>query len=196
MPSAAACRSSPRLPASDSREARRPLGCLHRRQRLVEVPDAIGQVLHQRHRQPAIARHPIEQQVLIEAPHRDDPVDGLAVAVETEPAVVSARDLVEGQIDVGRGPAIDGELGAAGALAQCQGREIEIGEPDRALELEGPLARKEHRRTMGIDALDRRAWRQAIACRVGEKIDGGLLRLGHRHLSYGRSEPGRPCHPS
>ncbi len=107
-----------------------------------------------------------------EAAHLHRPLDRRAVAVEREPPVRLARDRHDPAVDVGRERPVDLELGLAGRLALVEGRIVEKREAHRALDLPGAVAGQEHRRRMGVDALDRRP---AMGRRLGEQREHRLL---------------------
>src|SRR5260370_218876 len=60
-------------------------------------------------------------------------------------------------VDLGRERLVDLELGLAGGLALLERGIVQEWEAHGALDLEGAVACEEHRRRMGVDALDRRA---------------------------------------
>src|SRR5207249_2638575 len=61
----------------------------------------------------------------------------------------------------------------AGTLTGLDRSVIEVAEADRPLQFVGSLANQENDRGMGLHALDRRLG--VVACRIGEKGDGGAL---------------------
>ncbi len=122
--------------------------------RIVEGGDPVGEVAHQRRRQPAVLGHAIEQRRLVEAAHHQHPVDRRRRA-EGEPARRVAAERANLEIEFGRGATVERELGAAGRLAQRNGRVVEVGEADRALQLVGVIPGEEDERGMGLDAFHR-----------------------------------------
>jgi hypothetical protein len=111
------------------------------------------EALHQRGGQGATRRDPVEQGVLVEAPHLDHGVDEGAVAVEGEPAVC-AGDPPHAEIVVGRRPAVEFHLALAEAEPAFGRGEVGIGQSDRALQLPHPVRPEKQVRDVGRDLLD------------------------------------------
>jgi hypothetical protein len=100
----------------------------------VEAGDLRREIEHQRARQLSALRHPVEQRVLIEAPHDHDPVDGRTRPAEHQPAVGRAHDRADFLVELWRRPPVERQLGAAGLLAQGRRRIVQVGEPHRPLQ--------------------------------------------------------------
>ena len=96
----------------------------------------------------------VQQLVLVECLHLDQPVDDLAGAVEDQPAVSVARHRDHALIEVRRCPPVQRKFARARRFSELQRREIGIGEPDRALQLQGAVARQKDVRNMRGDDLD------------------------------------------
>jgi len=130
----------------------------------------------------------VEQVVLFEAPHDDDPVDRLAVAVERQGAVRRPRDGRDFEIDIGRGAAVERQLLFAGKFARFGIGEIDIGQFNRAFELVDAIPGEKNARDMGLDDLD--LGRDAVGVGPAQKRDRALLCL-FAHAIH--ADPGRRC---
>ena len=71
-----------------------------------------------------------------------------------QPAVRIARHRDYPPVELGRRPLVQRELALAGGLSKAKGREVHIGELDRALQLEGAAVGEEDMGNMGRDDLD------------------------------------------
>jgi hypothetical protein len=122
-----------RGPRMSGRDASRELVCHHK----IDLP-RVGEA--------------IERLRLVEAPHVDRPLDRLAVAAERKGAVATARHRDDATVKLRRKGPVGLDLGEAGGLALRERREVEEGETDGALDLEGALAGQEHDSGVGVDA--------------------------------------------
>src|SRR5687768_5734694 len=105
----------------------------------------------------AASRDPIEEGVLIEAVHLDNPVDRRARAAQSQRAVALAGDRRDTAVDGWRRSSIQGDLGFTQDLAPIDRRGIKVVVADGALELPRARTRDEDDRRMRVDTLDRRA---------------------------------------
>ena len=106
----------------------------------VKRSDVVGEPVHQRAVEPARARERVEHQLLVEAPHHDDPVERRPVIDKPELSGRVMPDPPQVQIKRGRGAAVQRQLGGARRPPLLGVRKIEIGQPDRALQLVGVAA--------------------------------------------------------
>jgi hypothetical protein len=126
----------------------------------------------------------IERLGVVEAVHLDGPLHRRPAPIEFQPAVVRARNRDHAAVKLRCEAPIDRDLGLAGGLALVERRKVQEGKTHRALDLEHPLARHEHRRGVGVDAFD---LRPAVGRRVGEQRKHRLLRVLLRlDLIHGR----------
>ena len=80
----------------------------------VEAGHRVGQVFHGIAVEAALLGQLIEQGILVEALHLDDPVDRIpGVAAQRKAAAASAHHRHDPVVDVGRGPPVHLELGLA-----------------------------------------------------------------------------------
>jgi hypothetical protein len=121
----------------------------HRRGAAVEAGEYLDEPLDLARLQPPIFDQTVEHKPLVEPLHAHQPVDRPALAAQRQAAVPRyQRHHVE--IDVRRQPAVEPQLGAAGALAPADGGKVEIGKAHRLLELVDALTGKEHPGHMGL----------------------------------------------
>ena len=150
--------------------------------------DARAQRRHQLGRQRAALGHAVEQAVLVEAMHDDQPVDGvvgrLADLAQRQLAVAPRRTGADAEIDLRRQLAVDLDLGRAHRGAPLDRREIHVGELHRALQLVGALAGEEDHGAVRVDAPGRRQMRFEEGDHLGLVLDDeGRLTA---HASDGR----------
>ena len=126
----------------------------------MEAGNAGAQRGYQSGCQGAALGHAIEQAVLVEAVHDDQPVDGiggrLADFAQRQLAVAAPPYRRRAEIDLRRKLAVDLDLGGAHRGAPFDCREIHVREFHRALQLVGALAGEEDHGAMRVDAPDRR----------------------------------------
>jgi hypothetical protein len=132
----------------------------------------------------------------IEPAHDDQPVDDRSLTVDGEARWLGCqRQYIE--IDIARQPAVQVELGAAGRLPTLHGREIEVREPYRLLQLVDPVAGKEHTGHMGF-VQSHPVHGVRVGLRLGKErdlitqADVGIVGLGRRALILVNS----PCGPA
>ena len=110
----------------------------------------------------------VERLLLIEPHHFDRPFDRGTRSVDFKDPVGIARDGNNATVELWRINGVDLQFLLAGALALFQRRVVEEGQPDGALDLQGPVAAEKNHGGMGVDAL-------AALCRTEagaiEKID-------------------------
>ena len=121
----------------------RPGKAADRRQSVVIGGNARAQRRHHLGRERAAVGHAVEQAVLVEAAHDDQPVDGI-VGVLTDLAkaelAVAAAHGCGAEIDLRRQLVVDLDLGRAHRAAPFGRREIHVGELHGALQLVAALA--------------------------------------------------------
>jgi hypothetical protein len=121
----------------------------------VKSGDALRYIAHQPPVQTAPPRQAVENPVLIEAVHLHQPVDGLAAAVNGKSAVRLPGDGGDAPVKVRRRAPVDRNFRLASPAALVGRGKIQIGENDRALELENPLRPEKNQRNMSFDFLRR-----------------------------------------
>jgi hypothetical protein len=90
-----------------------------------------------------------ERLSFVETPHDYEPVHNWSVSANRESAR-RCREWHHVEIDIGRQPTIQAELGPARGFASAQVREVEIGKTDWLLELVDPIACQEHPGHVGL----------------------------------------------
>ena len=150
----------------------------------VKGGDVRGQRPQQGRRQPAGGGDVVEQRALLEALHDDDPVDRLAGLVTRraapgERAVGPAADRPDFQIELRRGATIEAQFGGAGRATPRDGREVEIGVFDRALQLVGAAAGEKDQRDVRLDGLHG-AGAGRVGSGIAQKRDNLALGIVHR----------------
>ena len=119
----------------------------------VKTRNLVGERIEMPRGQRAALRHRVEHHVLIEAPHLDHRIQKRAGAVEFG-AACPVGDAPHAEIQLRRGAAVEAQLLFAGGQSLLGRGEIEIGQMQRALELEHTRAREEQMRDMRVDPLD------------------------------------------
>ena len=114
----------------------------------------------------------VERLLLIEPHHFDRPFDRGTRSVDFKGPIGIARDGNNAAVELWRIAGVDLQFLLAGALALLQRRIVEEGQPNGALDLQGPVAAEKYHGGMGVDAL-------AALCRTEagaiEKIEHALL---------------------
>ena len=174
-------------------------------QRIPALPPVIaprpGVVVEARHRvaqrldlvdlERATIGEPVEELRLVEARHVDAPVDRIARSADGEQSVRRAGDGDDATIERRRGASIEPQLRFARGAPQPRGREVQVVEADRPLQLERPVPGQEHHRAVRVDAFHRQA---AVRGRRPEPVDDRRLRIeGHDTRLPGRAA--RPYSP-
>ena len=119
----------------------------------MELRDSGRQPLHEIAIQCASLGQPIEELLLIEASHFEQPVDRGTRSTQRERPVLFARDRDDAQIQARRRSPIDPQFRLAHGLSTIGGREIQVPVTDGALELQRTGASEKHHRRMRLDAL-------------------------------------------
>ena len=134
----------------------------------------------------------IERARLVEAVHLDRPLDRLAGAVEREMAAALARDRDDAMIERGRERAIDLDLRLAGRFALVEGRVVEKGKTNRALDLERAIAGEKDDAGMRVDPTHRFS---AMRRRIGEHGEDrrSAIARGGSCVSGSRLRPAGGC---
>ena len=132
----------------------------------------------------------IEQRLLIEPRHLEQPFDRLPGSGQRQPIAIGAGHRHEAPIQHRRGPPVQRELGLERTSAPIERGEVEEAVADRALHLVCALADQEHVRGMGRDPLDLGAG-QAVAAAVAEEREHVLLRIGRGTIRGARSSGDR-----
>ncbi len=126
------------------------LAALHAR---VEGGDCAGDALGKRVVQRTARGDAVEQPLLIEALHHDDPVHRRPRPVDRQPFSLT-RHPGGPEVELRRRAAVDPQFGGAGTFAQRQRREVHEGKLHGALQLVRAVAGEKHHRAVGVDALD------------------------------------------
>ena len=121
----------------------------------MKTGDRLGHLGHEMAVQGARPGETVKQTRLIEADHLDQPLDGRSLAAETQAPASVAHHRGDPYVDVGRRPPVEGDFRLAGGSPERRGREIEVRETHGPLELVGAIARQEHHRDVGLDAIHR-----------------------------------------
>lgn len=117
--------------------------------------NGFGSISQQTVIEPACKGKTIEEAVLIEAVHDDNPIDRGPVAIEGQLAMGVAGHRHGIQVKAWRRAAVYRDFHLTGTSAFVDGRKVEIGEADGAFEFIGALAREEDRGNVGVNTLDR-----------------------------------------
>ncbi len=112
-------------------------------------------VRHQRRRQLALHRHPVEQRRLVETLHFDHGIDHLARCTKRQMAIGGTTYLPNAEIKLRRRARIERPLLLAGCDPKRGRGEIDIGKFHRTLHLEGAVADEKDARDMGFHHFDR-----------------------------------------
>ena len=98
--------------------------------------------------------HRIENAILREAPHHNDPVDNTAFVAPRDAATLCDGQRTGLKIELRSSAPIEADLSRARRASHRLVREIEIWQSDRPLQLIGVVTSQEHFRNMRIDDLD------------------------------------------
>ncbi len=139
----------------------------------MKVCDDLGRLHHQFRGQTSLVAHAVEEVMLREAGHFDHDIDSLSRAIEGEPAIRLPVYGADAEVEVGGRAAVEFHLAQTELVAQFIGGEIDIGQLDGALQLEGPVIHQEDDGNMGFDDLHGAGL--AIAFRLAQ--EGDHLRL-------------------
>ena len=90
----------------------------------VKLGDVVGELIHDVPVEAAGLGECIEQQVLIETPHNDDPIESLAVRRKADRAVRAAEEAANLLVKRRRGAPVQEKFGFAGASPEIRGREV------------------------------------------------------------------------
>jgi hypothetical protein len=115
----------------------------------------------------------IDGLAFVEAGHFDRIFDRFPVTFDAERSVVALRDRDDAMVDLRREMTVYPYLFVAGDFPLRQGRVVQIGKMDGALDLQRAAAFEKDRRGMGIDATDKR-----MRCRVRQKCEDSFLGQG------------------
>jgi hypothetical protein len=120
----------------------------------MEPRDASAQRRHQLGRQSAARGHAIEQPLLVEAAHHDQPVDGIVrrpADLAQEQLSFAAQHRRDAEINLGRRPPVDVDLGGAHRGAPAFRREVHVGKLHSPLQFVRTLATEEDDRAVRVD---------------------------------------------
>ena len=106
----------------------------------VEGGDAVGEPIQYVPIEATRLGKRVEQQVLIEPPHHDDPIESLAVRRKADGACGAAEEAANLLVKRWRGAPVQYQFGFAGAPSQIRGRKVEIGIRYCPLQLEDAIA--------------------------------------------------------
>ena len=125
------------------RHQRRSRDPVFRLDAFMEGGNVACQPVQQWRRQRSLHRPAVEKSVLVKAAHFHHGVDEPAGTVERQPAIGFPGDAPDSPIELRRSPAVELQLAFAGGQSQFRVREIDIGEPDRPLQLYGRIPGQE-----------------------------------------------------
>ncbi len=118
----------------------------------MQPSDDVRELRHQGEGQRALRGQAIEEAVLVEAPHHDDPVHGVADAADREAAVRLACDALGFQVDVRRRARVEADFSLARRAPQVDGGEVEKIVADGAFQFVRAVAREEDVGAVRVDA--------------------------------------------
>ena len=104
----------------------------------------------------------VEERLLREAIHLDQPVDSVSYAIQRQRPVRLPRHRQHASVQVRSGAAIEAHLGVTEGSAERGGGEVQIIEPHGTFELIGASRREEHNRAVRVDTFD---WCSAVSRR-------------------------------
>ena len=133
---------------------------------------------HQLHAELLPGRQPIEQLVLIEPGHLEDPIHRRADAPECQSPAGFARHRHDAAIETRRGPLIEPQFRLAHRPAAIGGREVQVIVANGAFQLPGLASRQEDDRRVRFDLLDRLSTMRVRRCQ--ELDDRRLVFDDHR----------------
>jgi hypothetical protein len=165
-------------PAPDRvRVAGRRIACRRRRQPGLEVGQRLGELVDQCRVQLAARGQPVQALRGVEAAHLHRPVDrlrrvGRIVGPAEQRRIRRPEHRPQRHIELRRRATVDAQLLGAEVAPRRQRREVQKGQPQRLLELEGVGAGQQHAGDVGLDALDRRVGSLALQllCQCGGQI--------------------------
>jgi hypothetical protein len=167
----------------------------------MEAGDTRRELQHQWRGQPAGARHLVEQLMLLEAPHHDDPIKRRPVVTPPNRSVRLPADRPDLQIQLRRGAAVQRQLRLARRPPQLRRRKIEVGVFDRALQLVGIVTGEKHDRDVRLDSLNHTLG-ETVGSGPAQERDDLVLRVPHRRsvahyraviASEAKQSPGSEC---
>ncbi|WP_457852972.1 hypothetical protein [Sinorhizobium medicae] len=104
---------------------------------------------------PTVNGHTVQQGSLVETNHLHSGIDKLVSLIETEPPVLSPHDFPNSYVKARCSYRIQPDLLLAGLEPQPGGREIHIGQLDRALHLKCTVTDQENMGDVRLDPFDR-----------------------------------------
>jgi hypothetical protein len=113
-----------------------------------------GQTFHEPGIQLMPLGKPIEERLLVEPHHLDEPIDRRALPSDRERPASVTRDGSHSKVERGRRAAIEAYLRLAGSPPQLNRRKINIVESNGTFELVNPVARQPDDADVRVDALD------------------------------------------
>ncbi len=156
---------------------------LPRPRRSMQVDDRIGDLLEQGRRERPTLRNVRQKRFVCKPPHLEQPIDGVALAVEAEAAAL-ARDAVDGEVDLRRGSAIKVEFALERFAATLRRGEVQVAIPHGALEFPRAAVRQEDVCGMRVDPLTRTSSERRIAREIGQHVERSGWRVGRRAPSH------------
>ena len=173
-----------RVALDDPRHARLPAMFRTRLRAPVQADDRVGQAFHEPGVQLTTLGQAIEERVLVEADHLDQPINRRARPADRERPTVFPSDGTHSQVQRGGGAAVEAHFGLAGGVSQLDRRKIHVVEPNGPFELVGPIARQPHDADVRVDAFDLECG-ITVGLRRGEKRHDIALIVG----SHGSGGP-------
>ncbi len=141
----------------------------------VEPCDGLPERRHQADVQRASRREPVQQRLLIEPAHADQPLDGLAMSAEGELAVGLPGDGHHIEVQLRGGAPVQAQLLLAHGAPAFHGREVEVVVADGPLHLPRTIAGEEDDGRVGFDRVD---GQPAVCGACAEKRDDSRLVFG------------------
>ena len=143
----------------------------------VQTHNRLRQRVHERDIEPPSLGETIEERVLIETHHLDQPLDRRTLAANRKRTVRFAGNGTHATVQRRRRPAVQPHLSLARDAPQVDRGEIHVVVTDGAFEFERPIARQPYDADVRVDALDgSRA--QAVRLRRREEGDDLILLVG------------------
>ncbi len=155
----------------------------------VKPRDSLPERRHQADIQRASRREAVQQRLLIEATHANQPLDGLAMSTERKFAVGLPGDGHHIEVQLRGGAPVQAQLILAHGTPAFDGREVEVVVADGPFHLPRAIAGEEHDGGVRVDPID---GEPAVGGTGAEEGDDVGLVFGDHGPSGGRIEPPLP----